>query len=101
MSATPIPRTLQHALIGLQQVSVIATPPARRQPIRTVIASFDAATVRTALLREKGRGGQSFVVVPRIDDMAAMEANYARLSPNSSCSRLAASFPPRRSTRRW
>ena len=81
MSATPIPRTLQHALIGLQQVSVIATPPARRQPIRTVVAAFDAATVRTALLRERGRGGQSFVVVPRIDDMAAMEAELRALAP--------------------
>ena len=81
MSATPIPRTLQHALIGLQQVSVIATPPARRQPIRTTVAAFDAATVRTALLREKGRGGQSFVVVPRIEDMATMEAELGALAP--------------------
>jgi len=81
MSATPIPRTLQHALIGLQQVSVIATPPARRQPIRTVVAAFDPTTIRTALLREKGRGGQSFVVVPRIDDMAAMAAELRKLVP--------------------
>jgi transcription-repair coupling factor (superfamily II helicase) len=81
MSATPIPRTLQHALIGLQQVSVLATPPARRQPIRTSIASFEGATVRTALLREKARGGQSFVVVPRIEDMAAMEVELCKLVP--------------------
>jgi transcription-repair coupling factor (superfamily II helicase) len=81
LSATPIPRTLQSALIGLQQMSVIATPPARRQPIRTAIASFDEAMIRTALLREKSRGGQSFVVVPRIEDMADMAARLARIAP--------------------
>lgn len=81
LSATPIPRTLQTALIGLQQLSVIATPPARRQPIRTSVGSFDPETVRTALLREKGRGGQSFVVVPRIDDMAGLADQLARIVP--------------------
>jgi transcription-repair coupling factor (superfamily II helicase) len=81
LSATPIPRTLQTALVGLQQMSVIATPPARRQPIRTSIGSFDEATVRTALLRERSRGGQSFVVVPRIEDMAPMAERLATLAP--------------------
>jgi len=82
LTATPIPRTLQTALVGLQQVSVIATPPARRQPIRTSIGGFDAATVRTALMREKGRGGQSFVVVSRIEDMAPMAERLAALVPD-------------------
>jgi len=81
LTATPIPRTLQSALIGLQQISVIATPPARRQPIRTATGSFVANDVRAALLREKARGGQSFVVVPRIDDMAAMRDTLTRLVP--------------------
>jgi transcription-repair coupling factor (superfamily II helicase) len=81
LSATPIPRTLQTALVGLQQLSILATPPARRQPIRTAIGSFDPVTVRTALLREKGRGGQSFVVVPRIEDMGPLEAQLAKLVP--------------------
>jgi transcription-repair coupling factor (superfamily II helicase) len=81
LSATPIPRTLQSALIGLQQISVIATAPARRQPIRTTVAAFDDTAVRAALLRERGRGGQSFVVVPRIDDMAPLAATLARLVP--------------------
>ena len=81
LSATPIPRTLQSALVGLQQVSVIATPPARRQPIRTDIDIFDSRKVRIALIREKGRGGQSFVVVPRIEDMAAMAETLAKLVP--------------------
>ncbi len=81
LSATPIPRTLQSALIGLQQLSVIATPPARRQPIRTSVGVFDAATVRTALLRERSRGGQSFVVVPRIEDMAPLAEKLAKSVP--------------------
>ena len=81
LSATPIPRTLQAALVGLQRMSVIATPPARRQPIRTVVEPFDPATVRTALLRERGRGGQSFVVVPRIEDMAWLAEQLAKTVP--------------------
>lgn len=82
LSATPIPRTLQMALIGLQQISLIATPPARRQPIRTSLDRFDDARVRTALMREKGRGGQSFVVVPRIEDMAGLAARLHRIVPD-------------------
>ncbi len=81
LSATPIPRTLQQALVGLQQLSVIATPPARRQPIRTTVAPFEDVMVRTALTRERSRGGQSFVVVPRIEDMAAMREKLERLTP--------------------
>jgi transcription-repair coupling factor (superfamily II helicase) len=81
MSATPIPRTLHRAMIGLQQISVIATPPAIRQPIRTSIASLDDGMIRTALLRERSRGGQSFVVVPRIEDLAPFSERVRRLVP--------------------
>ncbi|AQR74520.1 helicase-related protein [Sphingomonas sp. LM7] len=81
LSATPIPRTLQMALIGLQQISIIATPPARRQPIRTSLDQFDETRIRTALVREKGRGGQSFVVVPRIEDMASVADKLRRAAP--------------------
>ncbi|MGF7153542.1 helicase-related protein [Novosphingobium gossypii] len=81
LSATPIPRTLQSALAGLQQLSVIATPPARRQPIRTTIGAFDEGQLRTALLREKARGGQSFVVVPRIEDIDGVGRMLERLVP--------------------
>ena len=81
LSATPIPRTLQAAMVGLQSVSVIATPPARRQPIRTAVETWNDATVRATLLREKGRGGQSFVVVPRIEDMADVAERLAKLAP--------------------
>lgn len=82
LTATPIPRTLQGALVGLQDISVIATPPARRQPIRTATGPFDADQLRTALFREKARGGQSFVVVPRIEDMEPVAKQLDRLVPD-------------------
>ncbi len=81
MTATPIPRTLQTALVGLQDLSVITTPPLRRRPIRTLIADADGATVRQALVRERRRGGQSFVVVPRVADIAETEAMLRELLP--------------------
>jgi transcription-repair coupling factor (superfamily II helicase) len=84
MTATPIPRTLQAAMVGIQSVSVIASPPARRRPIRTFIAPFDSGSVRTALLRERRRGGQSFVVCPRIDDIAGLQDQLATLAPDLS-----------------
>ncbi|RZJ96576.1 MAG: DEAD/DEAH box helicase [Brevundimonas sp.] len=81
MSATPIPRTLQGAMVGIQDVSVIASPPARRRPIRTFLTDFDGGSVRTVLMREKGRGGQSFVVAPRIEDLAPLAERLAVLVP--------------------
>ncbi len=68
LTATPIPRTLQLALTGVRDLSLLATPPVDRLAIRTFISPFDPLTVREALLREKYRGGQSFYVVPRIKD---------------------------------
>lgn len=85
LSATPIPRTLQSALVGIQQLSIIATPPARRQPIRTSVGPFSEDLVRAALLREASRGGQSFVVVPRIEDIARLGALLARIVPELEC----------------
>ncbi|GAA4002392.1 helicase-related protein [Sphingomonas humi] len=81
LTATPIPRTLQSALVGLQPVSILATPPARRQSIRTEVGAMDEAKLRTALMRERSRGGQSFVVVPRIEDMEPLGEKLKRLVP--------------------
>jgi transcription-repair coupling factor (superfamily II helicase) len=81
LTATPIPRTLQAALVGLQELSIIATPPARRQPIRTFLTAFDPATVRQALMRERRRGGQSFVVCSRVEDIEPMRAQLAGIVP--------------------
>ncbi|MCB1541737.1 MAG: transcription-repair coupling factor [Rhodoblastus sp.] len=69
LSATPIPRTLQLALTGVRELSIIATPPVDRLAVRTFITPFDELIVREALLRERYRGGQSFYVCPRIEDL--------------------------------
>ncbi|WP_207747548.1 transcription-repair coupling factor [Pelagibacterium limicola] len=68
LSATPIPRTLQLALTGVRDLSLLATPPVDRLTIRTFVSPFDPLVVREALLREKYRGGQAFYVCPRISD---------------------------------
>jgi len=70
LSATPIPRTLQLALTGVRELSLITTPPVDRMAVRTFISPFDALAVREALLRERYRGGQSFYVCPRLADLA-------------------------------
>jgi len=75
LTATPIPRTLQLALTGIREMSMIQTPPVDRLLIRTYVSTFDPVDVRQALLRELYRGGQSFVVVPRIKDLKSAD-NY-------------------------
>ncbi|MGA7325454.1 MAG: transcription-repair coupling factor [Rhodomicrobium sp.] len=77
LTATPIPRTLQLALTGVREMSVIATPPVDRLSVRTFITPFDPVILREALLRERYRGGQSFFVVPRISDLDEV-ATYLR-----------------------
>jgi transcription-repair coupling factor (superfamily II helicase) len=70
LTATPIPRTLQLALTGVRDLSIIASPPVDRLAVRTFVSPFDPLVVREALLREKYRGGQAFYVCPRIEDLA-------------------------------
>ncbi len=73
LTATPIPRTLQMAMAGLRELSTIQTPPVDRLAVRTYVMEWDDMVMREALLREHHRGGQSFIVVPRIADMADVE----------------------------
>ena len=73
LTATPIPRTLQLALAGVREMSVIATPPVDRLAVRTFVMPYDPVVVREAILRELHRGGQCFYVVPRISDLAEVE----------------------------
>jgi transcription-repair coupling factor (superfamily II helicase) len=73
LSATPIPRTLQMALSGIRELSIIATPPVDRLSVRTYITPFDPVVAREALLREKYRGGQAYFVAPRVKDLAELE----------------------------
>ncbi len=69
LTATPIPRTLQLALTGVRELSLITTPPVDRLAVRTYISPFDPLILAEALKRERARGGQSFYVVPRIADL--------------------------------
>lgn len=66
LSATPIPRTLQMSLFGIKDLSVIATPPINRLPIKTHVIPFDILTLKEAIMREHYRGGRTFIVTPRI-----------------------------------
>ncbi|MEZ5996967.1 MAG: transcription-repair coupling factor [Hyphomonadaceae bacterium] len=84
LSATPIPRTLQLALAGVREMSLITTPPIDRMAVRTYVTPFDAVTVREALLREKYRGGQSFFVTPRIADLDEAAEFLRRNAPEVS-----------------
>ena len=81
LTATPIPRTLQLALTGVREMSVIATPPVDRLAVRTFITPFDPVTLREALLRERYRGGQTFYVCPRISDLDEMAAFLREHAP--------------------
>ena len=81
LTATPIPRTLQMALSGVRDMSVIATPPVDRLAVRTFILPFDPVVVREALMREHLRGGQVFYVCPRIVDLDGVAERVRRLVP--------------------
>ena len=82
LTATPIPRTLQLALTGIREMSLIATPPVDRLAVRTFILPYDRVVVREALMREKYRGGQSFYVCPRVADMARLEEQLRDMVPD-------------------
>ena len=84
LTATPIPRTLQMALSGVRKMSIIATPPVDRLAVRTFIGAWDNVVLKEALLRERFRGGQSFVVCPRIDDMPRLYERLVKLVPDAS-----------------
>ena len=83
MSATPIPRTMHMAAMGLRDLSIIATPPASRSPVRTEILPFDEQVMQTALERELQRGGQAFVVHNRVHSIGAMASMVQRLVPEA------------------
>ena len=81
LTATPIPRTLQLALSGVRSLSLIATPPVDRIAVRTFVMEFDPLVIREAILRERERGGQTFYVSPRIEDLADLSTMLSALLP--------------------
>src|SRR5262245_57515491 len=87
LTATPIPRTLQLALSGVREMSLIATPPVDRLAVRTYVTPFDPVILREALRRERFRGGQSFYVVPRIADLEDVAEFLAEHTPELKTAR--------------
>ncbi len=83
LSATPIPRTLYSALVGLKDLSSIRTPPPGRKPIKTFLAPFDPALVREAILFELERGGKAFYVHPRVASLEARRRYLEALIPEA------------------
>ena len=81
LTATPIPRTLQLAMTGVRDLSIIASPPIDRRAIETYVFPNDPLVVKEALLRERHRGGQSFYVVPRISDIEDIEEYFKEFIP--------------------
>lgn len=81
LSATPIPRTLHMALVGVRDISNLETPPAERRSVETVVTRWDDKMIRTAIIRELNRGGQIFMVHNRIGDMEAMVEKVRNIVP--------------------
>jgi transcription-repair coupling factor (superfamily II helicase) len=83
LTATPIPRSLHMALVGVRDMSVIETPPEGRLPIRTYLQPFDEYHMREAILRELDRGGQVYVVHNKVQTIQAMAERLRRLVPEA------------------
>jgi transcription-repair coupling factor (superfamily II helicase) len=81
LSATPIPRTLQMAMTGIREMSIINTPPADRMAIRTYLCRPEDGIIREAIQRELGRGGQVFFVHNRVRNLDSYAAYLKRLVP--------------------
>ncbi len=81
LTATPIPRTLQLALSGVREMSIIASPPIDRLAVRTFVMPYDPVTIREAIMRERDRGGQIFYVVPRIADLDEVREQLREIVP--------------------
>ncbi|MGD9869185.1 MAG: transcription-repair coupling factor, partial [Hyphomicrobiales bacterium] len=94
LTATPIPRTLQLALTGVRELSLISTPPVDRLAVRTYVSPFDPMILREALMRERFRGGQSFFVVPRIADLDEAGAFLAEHVPELKVARAHGQMAP-------
>ena len=94
LSATPIPRTLQLALTGVRELSLIATPPIDRLAVRTFISPFDPVILKEALRRERFRGGQTFYVAPRIADLDEVAEFLREAVPDLTFARATGQMTP-------
>ncbi|HRD77562.1 MAG TPA: transcription-repair coupling factor, partial [Hyphomicrobiaceae bacterium] len=94
LTATPIPRTLQLALSGVRELSLITTPPIDRLAVRTYISEVDPVVLREALRRERYRGGQTFYVCPRIADLDDISEFLAEAVPELRVGRAHGQLSP-------
>jgi transcription-repair coupling factor (superfamily II helicase) len=83
LTATPIPRTLHMAMMGVRDLSIIGTPPVDRRAIRTFVSKFDGATIKEAIERELSRGGQIFFLHNRIESIRGVYDYLAKLVPQA------------------
>jgi transcription-repair coupling factor (superfamily II helicase) len=83
MTATPIPRTLHMSLLGLRDISALATPPMDRRAIHTEVTQFDDGLVRAAIQRELARDGQAFLVHNRVHDIESFADRIQQLVPDA------------------
>lgn len=83
LSATPIPRTLQMAIMGVKNMSLLETAPENRYPIQTYVLERNETVIKDAIERELARNGQIFYIFNRIDDIELMAANIKRLVPEA------------------
>ena len=83
LTATPIPRTLQFSLMGARDLSVIQTPPPNRQPIETELSDFSEELIRDAISFEMSRGGQTFFISNRVENLPEMAGLVQRLVPDA------------------
>ncbi|MGB7453553.1 MAG: transcription-repair coupling factor [Lysobacterales bacterium] len=81
LTATPIPRTLNMAMAGIRDLSIIATPPARRMAVKTLVSKWDSALIREALQREIQRGGQAFFLHNEVRNIEQIAREVAELVP--------------------
>lgn len=79
LSATPIPRTLHLSLNGVKSLSLIASPPTERIPVKTFVMPFDTITARDAIVKEKLRGGRTFIVTPRVKYIPQIESEMRHI----------------------
>ncbi len=83
LTATPIPRTLNMAMSGLRDLSIIATPPAHRMAVKTLVAQYDPAMVREAFQRELARGGQVYFLHNKVDTIERTARDLEKLVPGA------------------
>ncbi|HUJ29168.1 MAG TPA: DEAD/DEAH box helicase, partial [Myxococcales bacterium] len=83
LTATPIPRTLHMAMMGVRDLSIIGTPPVDRRAIRTFVSKFDREVIKEAIERELSRGGQVFFLHNRIETIAGVYDYLHKLLPQA------------------